>query len=292
MRSNLDGLGSEEDPQHTLLTSETFLELHGEVIAELASGRWLQTISSSDSREIAKAGEDNGNDSPKGIAICDCPLLDIVDIDIELPNNSAVIVQCLSSWSNDNKKGNSRGNTASVEQGARAFIRRLVSLTASGRWSAIHVILCIDVEMRSSLMSKIATLQNAVIQQSCPCKHVTFEFVAPRTLAATIALRSVSASTAQYSSQVATFISDEDVQERARFLLMLVPSMTVHMAARALGFSVETGGIGSSEALQNLFSLARSTPRDLFPSKTEGILSSTSAEQLWRALNAHISHAC
>jgi len=278
----------------TLLTSENFLETFGETIAELASGRWLKTTTSSELRELSEPENigDNG-DVPKGIVICDCPLLDIAGADIELSDDSAIIVQCLSSWLEINQSGKHGANASSVQQGARTFIRRLVWLAASGRYHAIHVILCLDVEISSALTGEIVTLQNAVIQQNdCPCEHVTFEYAVPRTLAASIALQVASVSNPQNSSKIAEFVSDENVQERARFLVMLVPSMTVHMALRCLGFSTESNCIESGEALQNLLSIAKSTPQELFPDKIEDIkLSSSCAQQLWLAFNVDISHA-
>jgi len=291
MGSNLDLLtkGTEgRCPPRTLLTSESFLETFGEIVAELASGRWKKTLSQPENGSVS--------DTPNGIVVCDCPLIDIAGADIELSDNSAVVVQYLSSWSEDNQNGNRRGNTASVQQGAKAFIRRLVLLAGSGRYTAIHVILCLDVEISPTLSGEIVTLQNAVVQQSgCACERVTFEYIAPRALAASIALRSASVSTPKESNDISEFIiSDENVQERARFLIMLVPTMAVHEALRCLGFSTETNNeniMESGEALQKLFGMARNTSQDLFPYKMEGVLSSDCAAQLWLALNVDISHA-
>lgn len=270
---------SKECPQRTLLTSESFLETFGEIVAELASGRWQKALTNSELNAVTH--------TPKGIVACDCPLLDIAGADIELPDASAIIVQSLLSWSVDN------GN---MQKGARSFIRRLVSLAASGRFSSLHVILLLDVEMSPALSTEIVTLQNSVIQQSgCPCDYVTFEYVArPRAVAASIAIRSASVSTPHESSQIAEFVLDENVQERARLLVMLVPTMTVHMALKCLGYSSESRNNNvedSSQALQNLFRIARQSTRDLFPYKMEGILSQRCAHQLWMALNVDISHA-
>lgn len=264
-------------PWH-LLTSESFLESYGEVVAELASGTWRKSLLYS---EITTA-----HDLLKGIIVCDSPLVDVAGADIELSDNSAVIVQYLSTWSE--KIGYT--DSGSIPHGSRAFIRRLVLLAASGRYSAIHVALCLDVDMSSALTEDIINLQNAVNRQSgCPTEHVTFEFVSPRSLAASIALKLMSVSNPQESSQLAEFILDEKVRERARFLIMLVPTMTVHMAVRCMGFS--SNGIESGEAMHNIFVLATKTPRDLFPQKMKGILPMNVSAQLWLALNVDISHA-
>ena len=251
-----------------LLTSEIFLEAFSQIVAELANGRWRNALSGSE-----KSGFDDTT-----ISVIDCPLLDITGVDIELSDESSVIVQYLSSWSENG------GNASSVQQGARAFIRRLVLLAASGRYNAIHVILCLDVEMSSALTGEIVTLQNAVIQQiGCPAERVTFEYVGPRTLSASIALRLISAPPECGDLH---FISNQSVQERARFLIALVPTMTVHMALRCcLEDSVK------ANSLSDLFEMARSTSRDMFPYKMEGVLSKRASDQLWSALNVDISHA-
>ena len=132
-------------PQRTILTSENFLETFGETIAELASGRWTNTLSPAELSGFSKS--ENGDEVTKGIVICDCPLLDIAGADIELSNDSAVIVQHLSSWSGDkgDQNGNHGGNTSSMQQGARTFITFifcLVQLAGSGRYSSIHVSQC------------------------------------------------------------------------------------------------------------------------------------------------------
>jgi hypothetical protein len=49
-----------------------------------------------------------------------------------------------------------------------------------------------------------------------------------------------------------------------------------------------------SKANNNLFALfhlAMNTPRDIFPTKVDGILSKFSSDQLWIALNVDLSHA-
>lgn len=264
----------EQYHQRTLLTSESFLESFGKVVSELASGRWQRAIDNSNS----------STNTPTGIVVSDCPLLDIAGVDIELSDTSAIIVQNLSSW----------GDNQTAQKGARAFLRRLVFLCASGRYNAIHVILCLDVEMSAALSTEIVNLQNAVIQQSgCPCDYVTFEYShRPRSVAASIALRAESVSSSQESCQISEFVAEENVQERVRFLVMLIPTMSVHMACKALGFQAEEPGtsqLESGKALQNLFQLAKTTSKDLFPYKMEGILSSRCAEQLWMTLNVDVA---
>ena len=281
--------------QMHLLTSENFLETFSEVVAELASGRWMNTFTESEKKNsgilVSIATARGGAE----IVVLDCPLLDITGVDIELSDDSAIIVQYLSTWAargtSNNKPPNGRAvTTASAQQqqqqGARAFIRRLVLLAASGRYSTIHVILCIDVEMSSLLTNEIVTLQNAMIMQSgCPAEHVTFEYVGPRTLSASIAVRLISscASSTDSSDCLNDISNDCVIQESVRFLITLIPTMTVHMAIRCMS--------KANNSLFALFHLAMNTPRDIFPTKMDGILSKYSSDQLWTALNVDISHA-
>ena len=282
--------------QMHLLTSESFLETFSEVVAELASGRWMNTLTESEKKNsgilVSSATARGGAE----IVVLDCPLLDITGVDIELSDDSAIIVQCISTWaargtSNNNPPNGRAVTTASAQQqqqqqGARAFIRRLVLLAASGRYSTIHVILCIDVEMSSLLTNEIVTLQNAMIMQSgCPAEHVTFEYVGPRTLSASIAVRLISscASSTDSSDCLNDIANDYVVQESVRFLITLIPTMTVHMAIRCMS--------KANNSLFALFHLAMNTPRDIFSTKMDGILSKYSSDQLWTALNVDISHA-
>lgn len=295
--TSIDGLT--DAPSHTLLaqmhllTSESFLETFSEVVAELACGRWINTLTESEKKKNSGILKSSTTSRGAEIVILDCPLLDITGVDIELSNDSAIIVQYLSTWaggSSNNNPPNGRAVTTAnaqqqqQQQGARAFIRRLVLLAASGRYSTIHVILCIDVDMSSILNNEIVTLQNALIMQSgCPAEHVTFEYVGPRTLSASIAVRLISScaySTDDGGDCLNDISNDCVLQESVRFLITLILTMTVHMAIRCM-----------SKGLFALFHLAMNTTRDIFPIKMEGILSNNASDQSWTALTVDISHA-
>ena len=90
---------------------------------------------------------------------------------------------------------------------------------------------------------------------------------------------------------VADFASDEKTAERARFLLMLVPSMTVRMALKCMGLSEEHGASDrSGEAFYRLLSTAKVMSRADFVDSTSSILSDISAQQLWLAMHVQTSH--
>ena len=266
----------------TILTSESFLELFGESIMELASGRWFNTLTAAEGLQIARlldnnsvgSGLDPGIPTQAKLNVADCPLLDIAGADIELANDKALIVQRISTL-----------NSAGSSSGSKAFIKRLVLLAASGRYRSIHVIICVDTDIRPS---EIVMMQNALMQQSgCPCENVSFEYTSPRTLSSSIALQFCSSSEVHESSRISQFVSDENVQERARFLICLVPTMTVHTALKCMcdNSSGRCEDDGGATMMQTLLSLARDTSRELFPHKVTSVMPKACAEQLWLAVN-------
>ncbi len=276
----------EEESTFTILTSESFLELFGESIMELASGRWFNTLTTAEKLQIADVfngnkesvgtGLDTGIPTSAKLNVSDCPLLDIAGADIELADGKALIVLRISTF----------------HQSSKEIMKRLVTMAASGRYRSIHVILCVDNDIRPS---EIVKMQNALMQQSgCPCENVTFEYTSPRTLSSSIALQFCNSGEVNESSRISQFASDENVQERARFLICLVPTMTVHTALRCL--CPDTSGrlenqCGGATAMQTLLSLARNTSRELFPHKVASMIPTPCAEQLWLAVNTASSFA-
>lgn len=257
----------------TLLASEYFLESFSEVVAELASGRWTKVLAPHEKIKIRSLSNTN-------VAICDCPLVDVSGVDVELSAEKGAIIQRLSHWLDHNE---------GIQKASRLFIKKLVELAASGRYKCLHIIFCTDIEITSMISSDFVTLQNALVQQcGCHCEQVTFEFVRPRVLSATLALHLLSD---RSQASVIPDISDENTIERARFLLMLVPSMTVHTALRCVGFHKTQFDSSSDEVFFNLLNSAKTMERNAFVESKSSILSELSAHQLWLALHVDISHA-
>ncbi len=266
----------------TILTSESFLEQFGESIVELANGRWYSSLSEGERLQITRllenyhsAGTGLDLDIPTRMKlnVCDCPLLDISGADIELGDGKALIVQRISQLNEGDLNKN--------------FIKRIVMLGASGRYRHIHVILCIDTDIRPQ---QILLMQNALMQQSgCPCENISFEYTSLRTLSASIALQFYNSSDVHKSSRISQYATEENIQERARFLICLVPTMTVHVALRCLcSDSCHDGGATS---MQMLMSMARDTTRELFPHKVSSLMPKACAEQLWVVANVNLSFA-
>ena len=135
------------------------------------------------------------------------------------------------------------------------------------------------------MSTEIVTLHNALVQQTgCYCEQVTFEFVTPRPQVLPASLALCLLSTPSHGSDIGDFVCDENTLERARFLIMLVPTMTIHMAQKCLGYSEDQDTpTHSGEALYNLFCLARSMGREEFVTGSSSMLSELAAHQLWLA---------
>ena len=253
----------------TLLSSESFLEEYSEVITALATGAWNKSLARHEKNNVV-------------ISIFDCPLVDFAGVDMELSSGKGVIVNRLSSW----LKGDQ-------QKTSRAFIRRLVSLAASGRYKCLHVILCMDTDVSFTLANEISTLQNALVQQSgCRCE-VTFEFVKPQVLPATlgISLYDDLRLNQTQGGGISDSIMNENTVERARFLMMLVPSMTVHMALGCLGCceNLELSK-DSGHLLCDLLCLAMKKSRSDFVKNTSTVLSDIAAQQLWLVMHTDLSN--
>ena len=259
----------------TLLSSESFLEEFTQVISELASGHWTKTLAPREKKRVQRLANTN-------VSICDSPLVDLAGVDVELSKEKGLIVNRLSNWV---------AHGQSIQKSSRTFLRKMVSLASSRRYKCLHIILCLDIDMTPAVSSELVTLQNALVQQSgCHCDHVTFEYVKPRILSSTVALHLLV--NHDQSEDLSGVTADENTIERGRFLMMLVPSMTVRMVLGCLGRTEnEESEDQSGQALFNLLLSAKTMRNKDFIRSTRTILSDMAAHQLWLALHVDISHA-
>jgi len=253
--------------QFTLLTSERFLETFPLVVTEMATGRWVQTLTDYEQEMIQNAN------MSQSVVVADCQLVDQMGVDIELADGGGIIVQQVSSW--QNREGG----------GYKAFLRYLVDLAASARYNHLAVVLCVDTVLTDGLSQDILTIQNSVI---CHC-NISFDYCAPRTFASAILLRVASSTESSPPIvDIGDVLSDFEVLERVRFLLDMIPLMTVHQALRVLG--QESGLCDTSgAALNELFRLARESTSDQFPHNVPIPLAT--AQQLQAVLKCDLSFA-
>ena len=195
-------------PAHTdslsFLCSESFIGSWSQATAELASGSWSLSLLPNQCKDMLP--------SPIGrrISLQDTPLLDEMGVDIEFGERGALVVCSLASW-----------KTLDV----RSQVRKYIMITAFGKYEYIDFILCADAEISPSLAAQIALLQNSLLCGGGNCV-ACFHTVSPKTLSSTLAHRILGV-----GAQCLTFIddlgNDDRVEQRARFLLAVVPSLTV-----------------------------------------------------------------
>ena len=208
--------------EQKILCSEHFLETSSVAVAELSSGRWPNSLFS-ESESDAAGGLSSylkASSLAQKFNMIDCPLVDEAGIDIETSNGGSIIVVYLSSWSSDDG------------QASKSMIRRVVQLAATGRYESIYIFLCVDADITADVSSDITTLQNALVQQSgCPCEKVIFQFVLPTVLSASIAqtllLAHQDVATTKIDNWPERNAQDSKIQEQARFLLSISPTLTV-----------------------------------------------------------------
>ena len=197
-----------------LLCSEKFLESYSQTAIELSSGSWKDNCTSEKVYSHMR------------FLVCDCPVVDEIDVDIELPCQSAITVTLLSSWY--------VGQNCSV----RDLSKRLLEVTATGRYRMLIVILSVDIPLSQTVTNDIATLQNSIIVQSGnPCSYVNIQFTHPSTLGYVIGSRVLDTITMSQNnvsigdfSWIESCATDVGIQERVRFLLQIAPSMTALLA--------------------------------------------------------------
>eukprot|EP01083_Nonionella_stella_P256261 878517_1 len=86
--------------------------------------------------------------------------------------------------------------------------------------------------MENYHMDDISLLENALVKQKgCPCEEISFQYLATKGLSFAIAQIVFSGHTFDELTSDNPF--DDDTLEKARFILSLAPSMTVHECIKA-----------------------------------------------------------
>ena len=238
---------ADEDQTIRALVSEAFFECFGEVVADLSTGQYARAFFEGTEKGIASmelAGEGWANvhtlgggsrkrkrlptEQIRSILLYDSVLIDGQQVDIELPGKAAVVALRLSTWSS------SMSAQGEPPKEAKNFVRRLVNVAALGRYKVIHVLLCADVDVSSSLLNGIGIFQNAMSLESVKTivHHVTNKTIAPAIASLMLSAydrcgREIDADTAWIEDVSST---KEPLLERVRLLLSLCSSMTAMRA--------------------------------------------------------------
>ena len=243
----------EDNSSIQVLCSESFVEKWGTLIAKLASGSF-------------------GGDGRPRICVLDTPLVDDMGVDIESPAGGAIIVSLLSQVK---------------REGFSTLLKRVVDVAAVSRYMMLEVVLCADDDFDSSF-DDIARLQNATTRHNgTPATFVSFQLVSPSSLANCIAdfviyaAGLVSSESVPVSGQITEeWMAEDRTRERIRFLLSILPSVSV---GKALQISLRCRSDGDESGwLQSLFALAS----DVEPPYLQGAVGARTLEQLAFALAA------
>ncbi len=207
-----------------LLCSESFLENSSEVVAELASGRWASSFYVQPSTEETEFLPNQAvHVLGRKIELYDSSLVDKCDVDIELSGRRGIIVSNLESWERSDE--------------GKFFTRRLVQLAAIGRYKTLHIILCAGSAISGSIATQITQLQNAVLRHGVnPPTCCITRLVSQSSLSAMIVHCAFSSVGSSYEAISGHYdvVRDAFTSERIRFLLGIVPTLTVGGAIQLL----------------------------------------------------------
>jgi hypothetical protein len=200
-----------------LLCSEEFTERYGAVtIAHLANGPTLKQSSIFPTMEHR-------------IKFIDSPLVDARGVDIEIPNQGAIIVLSVSSF-----------EVNGVEQ----VLKNLLDVTASTRYQTVEVLICINKPLDDQNNQHIARLQCALFRhKQFPRIFVAFRYTLPSALACNI---SEIVSKTDFTgwadvmnSKTETILTNPLTVLRLSFLLDIVPSLSATMVLMLLQHSMK-----------------------------------------------------
>lgn len=212
--ANTTHASSIHNPRTTIsvLCSGHFLENFSETVASLGSGQWSRT-----SNESTKSGS--------CIVMCDSPVIDFAGVDIELPDSSGIICVRLS------QLVNSQNNLV------KSFTKRILYLASIGRYSRIWIYIVCDADITRSLSMDLFLLQNTLVMKqncNCPCEKIAVYLTSLPALPSCIAVLLLEHSSIHDScdknkpeellGQLGS--SRRKIQERAIFLIALIPSYT------------------------------------------------------------------
>jgi hypothetical protein len=203
-----------------VLCSEAFLENWAGIVAELSSTRWV-----SDASQVLERLEI----APKRIILQDTPLVDESGVDLELYGRGAIIIQALSSW-----------NDPKFAPSLQEHLAHLVSLQ---KYEVIRILVCVDVALDGQKAIEVGQIGISFI--GAP-SLVEVEMVSQKSLPSIIGIAALEAFPTNESFIVDydALSQDNKANERVRFLLLLLPSLTVNDAYRmlALGMSRDIEG--------------------------------------------------
>jgi hypothetical protein len=213
-------------PPLELLCAENFVESWGEIVAELATGRWTHSFFGGANRKLKCPLPDSVVTGRK-ITFRDTPLVDSRGVDIELPGGHAIVVQSISKWSVD-------------APAARGFLESILRLVSMNRYGCLTLVFCIEVDISQEQSRRVLQLMKAFTGDFCPIVvqvHIT-SLVSLSCCVARIILKDVNSQNTDLSryNDAVKLLADHEVEvpRRAAFLLSCIPTLSVVNCAHIL----------------------------------------------------------
>eukprot|EP00531_Pseudo-nitzschia_arenysensis_P017428 CAMPEP_0116153864 /NCGR_PEP_ID=MMETSP0329-20121206/21472_1 /TAXON_ID=697910 /ORGANISM="Pseudo-nitzschia arenysensis, Strain B593" /LENGTH=1101 /DNA_ID=CAMNT_0003650801 /DNA_START=749 /DNA_END=4051 /DNA_ORIENTATION=- len=181
-----------------VLCSETFFENFGEMIAE-----------------ITRENPPNR----KSIRFIDTSLVDVCSVEIETPSRGAIVVSTISQIQNS-------GGIAS------SLLSRVIELAAINRYDRLSVFVCVDVKLDSALSRDIVRLQTSFLscERGFPQTKISVQLCSQQSLGqriSTTILDSVALRHSNSTAKVVYWLADARACQRLKFLLSIIPSLSV-----------------------------------------------------------------
>ena len=251
-----------ELPPIHILCSESFIEIWGEAVAQLASGRWTQSLFrnvNTTMKNPVPVSETLG----QKMRFCDTHLVDDCEVSFELPNRRAVVIIPIKSTTD-----------------LRQCTMRMVSLAACERYRSIDCVLCVEGDFNPTQASQIIQVQTGFTGDLC---QVGVHYFLASETSLSCCLAGIILSSAPLKVNKMNFqdaLANAEITSRAHFLISLLPTMTASSALSC--FQSEKN---PREQFQRLLSNALKGQKMPNPSEMSN---SKAMAQLSHVLKAHL----
>jgi hypothetical protein len=192
------------------LCSESFVQEWPDVPQSLSSGMWAD-------ESLYKYAKTEEMTPCKTVSLHCTSVLDYINVHIETPGGTALMIHRLSHWE-------------SPEHDVRSLFWKLATVAISGRYNKICNLLCVDTDITEPLSAQIANFQCAAFGLPFENKGsvVTCHYVNEISLAAIVAHHCLgSRSTLAADVSIDDLLNDNVFVERLMFLMRLAPALSV-----------------------------------------------------------------
>ena len=214
------------DRKTTVLCSEAFLELWGDVVAAIVAGEWMKSPSCGS--PIQQLADKTITVKWRKISVVDSPLLNGSGIDMEASRNSCFLVILASHLQSTAK--------------AKKYILNIAELAALGRYAKCYIFLCLDEELTTTMTKHVVKIQFAATTSSV---HIICKTSTISSLATTIAHTILGIPDPFTFEDHLAVLSDRLTLDRTIFLTSLLPVASISGNVRCLALAKGLLPIGS-----------------------------------------------